>query len=104
MWVVVTGASGNVGTRVLASLGRDPEVEEIVGLTRRTPRAVFEKTRWRQADVSQHSSLGACSRATLGRAPGLFGLGPGLTVAWPGARHRGEAPSRAVIDEAFYDA
>jgi UDP-glucose 4-epimerase len=53
MRVVVTGASGNVGTSVLASLGRDPEVEEIVGLARRTPRAVFEKTRWCQADVSE---------------------------------------------------
>ncbi|HEY3866638.1 MAG TPA: hypothetical protein VGL54_11220 [Solirubrobacteraceae bacterium] len=38
MRVVVTGASGNLGTSVLASLGRDPEVKEILGLARRVPR------------------------------------------------------------------
>jgi nucleoside-diphosphate-sugar epimerase len=53
MRVVVTGASGNVGTSVLASLGRDPQVKEILGLARRVPRAVFEKTTWRQADVTE---------------------------------------------------
>jgi nucleoside-diphosphate-sugar epimerase len=53
MRVVVTGASGNVGTSVLASLGRDPAVREIVGLARRLPGASFDKTTWRQADVTQ---------------------------------------------------
>lgn len=53
MRVVVTGASGNVGTSVLASLARDREVTEIVGLARRVPRAYFAKTTWRQADVSE---------------------------------------------------
>ena len=53
MRVVVTGASGNVGTSVLASLAADPEVEEILGIARRVPRAVFEKTTWRRADVSE---------------------------------------------------
>jgi UDP-glucose 4-epimerase len=52
MRVVVTGASGNVGTSVLASLGLDSSVEEIVGIARRLPRASFAKTTWRQADVS----------------------------------------------------
>jgi UDP-glucose 4-epimerase len=51
MRVVVTGASGNVGTSVLAALGRDPAVEQILGLARRVPRASFAKTAWRAADV-----------------------------------------------------
>ncbi len=49
--IVVTGASGNVGTSVLAALGRDPAVEQILGLARRIPRASFAKTAWRAADV-----------------------------------------------------
>ncbi len=52
MRVVVTGASGNVGTSVLASLGREQSVSEIVGVSRRVPRASFAKTTWRSADVT----------------------------------------------------
>src|SRR3954453_14027947 len=37
MRVVVTGASGNVGTSVLEALGAEPRVEEIVGIARRVP-------------------------------------------------------------------
>jgi UDP-glucose 4-epimerase len=53
MRVVVTGASGNVGTSVLAALGQDPAVGEIVGLARRRPQTSFFKTTWCEADVSQ---------------------------------------------------
>lgn len=52
MRVVVTGATGNVGTSVLASLGREPEVTEIVGLARRLPDLELPKVSWRQADVT----------------------------------------------------
>jgi nucleoside-diphosphate-sugar epimerase len=52
MRVVVTGATGNVGTSVLAALGREPSVTEIVGLARRVPRLDLPKVRWRQADVT----------------------------------------------------
>ena len=38
MRIVVTGATGNVGTSVVAALGVDPGVSEIVGLARRRPR------------------------------------------------------------------
>jgi uncharacterized protein YbjT (DUF2867 family) len=34
MRVVVTGATGNVGTSVVGALSGDPSVEEIVGLAR----------------------------------------------------------------------
>jgi UDP-glucose 4-epimerase len=51
MRVVVTGATGNVGTSVLMALARDPAVEEIVGLARRVPRWDNPRTRWVRADV-----------------------------------------------------
>ncbi len=53
MRVVVTGATGNVGTSVLAALGRDPHVTEIVGLARRVPESLsLPKVRWLRADVT----------------------------------------------------
>jgi UDP-glucose 4-epimerase len=53
MRVVVTGATGNVGTSVLGALGRDPHVTEIVGLARRVPESLsLPKVRWQQADVT----------------------------------------------------
>lgn len=53
MRVVVTGASGNVGTSLLRALAADGEVEEIVGLARRRPVHSFPKTEWRSADVAR---------------------------------------------------
>ena len=52
MRVVVTGASGNVGTSVLEALGREPEVETIVGLARRVPEIEMPKVEWVGADVT----------------------------------------------------
>jgi nucleoside-diphosphate-sugar epimerase len=52
MRVVVTGASGNVGTSVLQALGEEPAVREILGVARRLPAARFAKTSWAQADVT----------------------------------------------------
>jgi nucleoside-diphosphate-sugar epimerase len=52
MRVVVTGATGNVGTSVLASLEREAAVTEIVGLARRVPDLDLPKVRWCQADVT----------------------------------------------------
>jgi nucleoside-diphosphate-sugar epimerase len=51
MRVVVTGASGNVGTSVLEALGREPEVKEIVGIARRVPAVEMAKVEWVGADV-----------------------------------------------------
>jgi UDP-glucose 4-epimerase len=53
MRVVVTGASGNVGTSVLAALGADPAVREIVGVARRVPELTMARTRWVRADVAR---------------------------------------------------
>lgn len=53
MRVVVTGASGNVGTSLLRALAADDDVEAIVGLARRRPVHNFPKTEWRTADVGR---------------------------------------------------
>lgn len=51
MRVVVTGASGNVGTSVLEALAAEPQVTEIVGLARRLPELEMPKVEWVAADV-----------------------------------------------------
>jgi UDP-glucose 4-epimerase len=51
MRVVVTGASGNVGTSVLEALAEESEVKEVVGLARREPETSFPKVVWIGADV-----------------------------------------------------
>src|SRR4051812_7444156 len=52
MRVVVTGATGNVGTSVVRALADDESVSEIVGIARRAPGgADVPKTTWQAADV-----------------------------------------------------
>jgi UDP-glucose 4-epimerase len=51
--IVVTGASGNVGTSVLRALADDQAVSEIVGVARRLPSRAFARTTWHRADVSR---------------------------------------------------
>jgi UDP-glucose 4-epimerase len=51
MRIVVFGATGNVGTSVLAALAADPRVEEIAGVARRVPARSMPRTRWVRADV-----------------------------------------------------
>jgi nucleoside-diphosphate-sugar epimerase len=53
MRVVVTGATGNVGTSLLRRLSADPEVTSIVGLARRAPDLDMAKVEWVAADVSR---------------------------------------------------
>jgi UDP-glucose 4-epimerase len=53
MRVVITGATGNVGTSLVAALEREPRVTEIVGLARRKPKAAAGgKTEWLAADIT----------------------------------------------------
>src|SRR5215218_8846707 len=54
--VVVTGASGNVGTSLLRALADEPAVESVLGIARRVPTQSLPKTEWRQADIA-HSPL-----------------------------------------------
>ena len=53
MRVVVTGATGNVGTSLLDALAGEDAVDEIVGLVRRHPGRSQAKVRWAQADISR---------------------------------------------------
>jgi UDP-glucose 4-epimerase len=52
MRVVVTGASGNVGTSVLDALAGEPAVSSVLGLARRRPGIEVVKTTWATADVA----------------------------------------------------
>jgi nucleoside-diphosphate-sugar epimerase len=53
MRVVVTGATGNVGTAVVRALRAEPAINEIVAVARRTPAdALGERVRFVAADVS----------------------------------------------------
>ena len=52
MRVVVLGATGNVGTSVLASLVQEERVESVLGVARRLPRLAVPKVEWAQADVA----------------------------------------------------
>jgi UDP-glucose 4-epimerase len=53
MRIVVTGATGNVGTSVIAALGADARVTEIVGIARRVPDWTPPKVSWVAADVER---------------------------------------------------
>lgn len=51
MRVVITGATGNVGTSLVRALAADDRVTEIVGLARRPATIDVPKTTWMRADV-----------------------------------------------------
>lgn len=50
--VVVTGATGNVGVRVVEALAADPRVGEVVGLARRRPAVGPAGVRWVSLDLT----------------------------------------------------
>ncbi len=52
MRVVVTGATGNVGTAVLRALNADPDVDEVVAVARRRPIRSLSPAEFVSADVS----------------------------------------------------
>lgn len=53
MRIVVTGATGNVGTSVVQALAADERVDEIVGIARRETAWQPPKTRWVWVDVER---------------------------------------------------
>jgi len=53
MRVVVTGATGNVGTSVLGALAADRRVDELVAVARRTPAGELPGARFQSADVAE---------------------------------------------------
>ncbi len=52
MRVVITGATGNVGTSLVEARSREAAVGSIVGVARRRPEWVVPKTTWVEADVA----------------------------------------------------
>jgi UDP-glucose 4-epimerase len=52
--VLITGVGSHLGTLVAARLERDPEVEAIVGIDTRRPRADLERTELHEADIRDH--------------------------------------------------
>lgn len=53
MRVVVTGATGNLGTGVLRALAREPTVDALVGVARRPPAEPGPGVEWVRADVGR---------------------------------------------------
>src|SRR3954451_2458904 len=88
MRVVVVGASGNVGTSVLAALVADDDIESIVGIARRRPQLEVPKTEWIAADV-----------ATDGLEPHFEGADAVVHLAWAiQPSHDLEAVRRINVD------
>ncbi|MGP3998850.1 NAD-dependent epimerase/dehydratase family protein [Streptomyces sp. 8N706] len=57
--VVVLGATGNLGVRVVERLGADHRVGSILGVARRLPEWSPAKTTWARADVAESTELAA---------------------------------------------
>jgi UDP-glucose 4-epimerase len=53
MRIAIIGATGNVGTALVAALAADPAVDEIVGIARRPPAPDFPLTRFVRADIAR---------------------------------------------------
>jgi nucleoside-diphosphate-sugar epimerase len=84
--VVVTGATGNVGTSVLEALAGEEQVDEIVGIARRAPEASdFAKTSFVAADVAAEDLVEL-----------LRGAGAVVHLAWLIQPGRDEAATRRV--------
>ncbi|WP_077797279.1 SDR family oxidoreductase [Streptomyces sp. JHA26] len=54
--IVVTGATGNVGTSVVRLLSEDPEVGSVLGLARRIPAWSPPKTEWAAVDLASEQA------------------------------------------------
>jgi UDP-glucose 4-epimerase len=85
MKVVVTGATGNVGTSVLRALAADSAVDEVVALARREPGRDLDGAEFVRADITT---------ADLGRV--FTGAGAVVHLAWLIQPGRNEAVTRRV--------
>src|SRR4051794_32217520 len=52
MRIVVTGATGNLGTSVLPALAAEPAVDSMLGLARRLPGRQWPKTEFAAVDIA----------------------------------------------------
>lgn len=53
MQVVVTGATGNVGSRLVERLAGDPGIDRVVGISRRPPTDLPAGVEWRGVDLAE---------------------------------------------------
>jgi nucleoside-diphosphate-sugar epimerase len=91
MRVVVTGATGNVGTSVVRAPAADPQVDEIVGVARRLPSWRPPRTRWISADVERDDLAALFANAGAGAlvhasSVGVYSPGPKdrrVDESWP---------------------
>ena len=60
MRVLITGATGNLGTSVVYALDSDPSVAEVVGVARRLPAWVPHKARFIRADIRSADLVSLC--------------------------------------------
>lgn len=68
MRIVITGASGNVGTGVLRALATDREEHEVVGVCRRPPDPVppYDAAAWRSCDLADSAAPDLLDEAFAG--------------------------------------
>ncbi len=67
MRVVVTGATGNVGSHLLRELLASGEVSDLVGISRRPPTPdVFPSVRWVQMDIFSREAGAELTRHVRG--------------------------------------
>ncbi|HYH53403.1 MAG TPA: NAD-dependent epimerase/dehydratase family protein [Solirubrobacterales bacterium] len=85
MRVVVTGATGNVGTSVLEALGREDRVKEILGIARRVPEIEMPKVEWVGADILE-----------VDMAPFFDGADAVIHLAWAIQPSRDEAMTERI--------
>jgi UDP-glucose 4-epimerase len=85
MKVVVTGATGNVGTAVLRAMEADERITEVLGIARRRPALRLPKVTWLEADVA-HADL----------RPHLAGADALVHLAWLIQPSRDESITHAV--------
>ena len=96
--VVITGASGNVGTALLRRLGGAGH--ELVGLCRRPPDAVspYDRATWRALDLADEAAEGALTDLVAGADAVVhlaWGFQPSHDVGY--LERVGVAGTRAVV-------
>ena len=88
MRIVVTGATGNVGTSVLPALAAEPAVDSMLGLARRLPSTSWPKAEFAAVDVADpDADLAGCLREADD--------GHGDPRRFPGKSRNGIRPARA---------
>jgi len=85
MRVVVVGATGNKGSRLVRRLAADDRVDSVVGVARRRPELTVPKTSWISADITR-----------VDLEPVLAGADAVVHLAWLIQPSHDERPTHAV--------